>query len=50
MPVESDILEQNHFTYHADRFKDYEMFIPSSFEANHVEVFKIIKISEDEKS
>lgn len=48
MSVESDILEQVHFNYMTQKFKDYEMFIPASFEANKANVYKIIKISEEE--
>jgi len=29
---------------------DYQMFIPTNFEANKAEVFKIIKITEEEKA
>ena len=50
MNVESDILEQNHFNYQAQKIKDYEMYIPNSFEANRADIYKIIKISEEEKS
>lgn len=32
------------------KFVDYEMFIPTSFDANRAEIFKIIKISEEEKA
>lgn len=46
--VESDIIEQNHFDYSTKKFVDYEMFIPTNFEANKAEVFKIIKISAEE--
>lgn len=28
---------------------DYEMFIPTDFQANRAEIFKIIKISKEEK-
>lgn len=48
--VESDIIEQNHFNYQTQRFKDYEMFIPANFEANRADIYKIIKISEEEKN
>lgn len=48
--VESDILEQNHFNYKTQRIKDYQMYIPSDFEANRADVYKIIKISEEEKN
>ena len=46
--VESDIIEQNHFDYSTKKFVEYEMFIPTNFEANKAEVFKIIKISAEE--
>lgn len=47
--VDSDILEQTHFGYMTKSTKDFEMFIPTSFEANRAEIFKIIKISHEEK-
>ena len=47
--VRADILEQNHFTYSASKFKDFEMFIPADFEPNRVSVFKVLKISEAER-
>ena len=47
--MESDIIEQSHFDYLTKMIKDFEMFIPTSFEANRVEVFKLIKISSEEK-
>ena len=48
--VESDIIEQNHFDYKGDRNKDYEMYIPTNFEANQADIYKISKISQDEKN
>lgn len=47
--VESDTLEQMHFGYMTKTSKDFEMFIPTSFQANRAEIFKIIKISKEEK-
>jgi len=48
--IEFDNLEQNHFNYMSSRVKDYQMYIPTTFEANRADIYKIIKISEEEKN